>query len=415
MIENLSVSFQGIWSHKLRSLLTMLGIIIGIASIISIVSNIKGTNDQIKENLIGAGNNIVTVSLYKDGYEYDLQYEGLPYGVSPVSEEVRAQLDELDGVREATAFNFRRYSESVYFRTNAYTGGLYGIDSHYLGVYGFRVIAGRAFTENDYKRHKNVAVIEASTSEKLLQGESPVGATVEINGVPFVIVGVVSRPENTSVKIETMQDYLTYSGNNAGMLFIPDAAWANVYRYDEPQTVAVRANTTDDMTDAGRNTLEKLNELVVKNSVFEYKAQNIMEQAADMQKLANSTNNQLVWIAGISLLVGGIGVMNIMMVSVTERTKEIGLKKAIGARRKRILSQFLTEASVLTGIGGVLGVIAGIGLSRMMAYAMETPTAVSVPSCILAVAFSTLIGMVFGFFPALKASRLNPIDALNHE
>ena len=134
-----------------------------------------------------------------------------------------------------------------------------------------------------------------------------------------------------------------------------------------------------------------------------------------MQQLANATNNQLIWIAAISLLVGGIGVMNIMLVSVTERTREIGLKKAIGAKRKKIAAQFLTEAAVLTSLGGLIGVVSGIVLSRVVSNIMGTPSAISIPACIVAVGFSMGIGIIFGLLPALKASKLNPIDALRSE
>ena len=131
--------------------------------------------------------------------------------------------------------------------------------------------------------------------------------------------------------------------------------------------------------------------------------------------MSKSTSNQLIWIAGISLLVGGIGVMNIMLVSVTERTHEIGLRKAVGAKRRRILLQFLTEAAVLTGIGGLLGVLGGIGLSELISGIMQTPSAISVPAILAAAIFSILIGLIFGLVPAIKASKLNPIDALRRE
>ena len=150
-------------------------------------------------------------------------------------------------------------------------------------------------------------------------------------------------------------------------------------------------------------------------SSMSYKADDIMKQVRNMQKLSESTNNQLIWIASISLLVGGIGVMNIMLVSVTERTKEIGLKKAIGARKKTILGQFLTEASVLTSIGGIIGVMTGIGLSKVVGKVTGSPTAISIPSIVIAVLFSTVIGVVFGLLPSVKAANLNPIDALRSE
>ena len=140
-----------------------------------------------------------------------------------------------------------------------------------------------------------------------------------------------------------------------------------------------------------------------------------MEQAEQLQQISNSTNKQLLWIAGISLLVGGIGVMNIMLVTVTERTREIGLKKAIGAKKRRILWQFLTEAAALTSIGGIIGVAAGVILSRFIASAMGTPTAVSYPAIAIAVLFSMFIGVIFGMIPAVKAANLNPIEALRRE
>ena len=169
------------------------------------------------------------------------------------------------------------------------------------------------------------------------------------------------------------------------------------------------------MTVAGNNVAKALNASQITGTTYAYEADDLLKQASDMQALANSTNSQLIWIAGISLLVGGIGVMNIMLVSVTERTREIGLKKAIGARRKRILWQFLTEAAVLTSLGGLLGVGCGIGLAQMLSGVMGTVVAISVPACVVAVVFSMVIGIVFGLIPAVKASKLNPIEALRRE
>ena len=151
------------------------------------------------------------------------------------------------------------------------------------------------------------------------------------------------------------------------------------------------------------------------DDTFSYKSEDLMEQAQQLQALSNSTNRQLLWIASISLIVGGIGVMNIMLVTVTERTREIGLKKAIGARKRRILWQFLTEAATLTSIGGILGVIAGIVFSRVISSLSGTPSAISLPASAVALLFSMLIGILFGMLPAVKAANLNPIDALRRE
>ena len=158
-----------------------------------------------------------------------------------------------------------------------------------------------------------------------------------------------------------------------------------------------------------------LNQGIGEDSKFKYKADDIMEKVKNLQNLSEKTNQQLIWIASISLLVGGIGVMNIMLVSVTERTSEIGLKKAIGARKKVILHQFLTEASMLTSIGGIIGVILGIILSRVVSEVSGAPTAISIPAIIGSVLFSMVIGLIFGLLPSVKAANLNPIDALRSE
>ena len=150
-------------------------------------------------------------------------------------------------------------------------------------------------------------------------------------------------------------------------------------------------------------------------STFSYRSEDLLEQAQQLQEMSNATNQQLIWIASISLLVGGIGVMNIMLVSVTERTSEIGLKKAIGAKKRRIRIQFLTEAAVLTSIGGIIGVIIGILLAQLISITNGIPVAISVPAILVSVGFSSIIGVVFGMLPAVKAANLNPIEALRRD
>ena len=417
MLENIAISLQGIWAHKMRSLLTMLGIIIGIASIITIVSTIRGTNEQIKENLIGAGNNVVTVRLTNAGNEIQFDWQGIPAGVTVITEKTRAALDKLDGVAETSLFHSRTYVDGVYYKNSAFNGELLGVDSHYFSVADLHVVAGRGFLPEDFTTFRKVCILESATASKLIIGADALGATIEIMGEPFLVVGIVERSNASGPTINSLQDYEMYADRGQGTIFITENAWPIVYKYDEPPAVAVRAKSTDDMTRAGKAVADYVNAEHLKGAAegIKYEAEDLLEQAANMQDLANSTNRQLIWIAGISLLVGGIGVMNIMMVSVTERTREIGLKKAIGARRRRILGQFLTEAAVLTGIGGLLGVLAGIGFAKMLSMVMETPTSISVPACIIAVTFSTLIGLIFGLAPAIKASKLNPIEALNRE
>ena len=415
MLENINLAFQGVWSHKLRSFLTMLGIIIGIAAIITIVSTIQGTNEQIKQNLIGAGNNVVDVMLMQDNNQMDFSYNSVPDGVSMITPEMRDEIDKLDKVGESSLYYSRSWADGVYVGNSSFNGSIYGGDSHFLSVEGYVVNYGRGFIDSDFETCRKVALIDANTAQSLFQGLNPIGGTVEIMGEPFIVVGVVSQNSSSAPVINSLNDYYMYSGNTSGTLIIPNTCWPIVYRYDEPSAVAVRATSTNDMTEAGNNVAQYLNDNVVSTDKCKYQAKDLLQQAADLQSLSETTNKQLIWIAAISLVVGGIGVMNIMLVSVTERTREIGLKIAIGAQQSRILWQFLTEAAVLTSMGGILGVASGIGLAEMMSHIMGTPVAISVPACIIAVAFSMVIGVVFGLVPAMKASKLNPIEALRRE
>lgn len=206
------------------------------------------------------------------------------------------------------------------------------------------------------------------------------------------------------------------SDEQSGKIIIPDNVWPVIYQYDEPQNLVVRAKSTDDMTAAGEKAADILNAmLTVSDDTVKYKGEDLLKQATQIQEISNSTNQQLIWIASISLLVGGIGVMNIMLVSVTERTGEIGLKKALGARKRRILTQFLTEAAVLTLLGGITGVLGGIALAYIISKVSAVPVAISGVSIVIAVLFSTLIGIIFGLIPSVKAANMNPIEALRHE
>ena len=415
MFENIRLAFQGIWSHKLRSMLTMLGIIIGIAAIITIVSTIKGTNEQIKENLIGAGNNVVTVQLYQDGYAYDMSWSDIPSGVRVIREETRQELEDISGVEAVSLYNSRSYANQVYYRNSQFNGSLYGIDTNYLNVYGYQVKSGRGFTEKDYQEFRKVVLVDVKTVSTLFGGENPIGKTLEIEGDVFTVVGTVALSEEFTPTINSINDYYLYADQSAGSIYLPIAVWPTAYRFDEPQNVAIKVRNTDVMTTAGKEAADLLTEKQIvdpENSTFDYRSQDMLEQAQQLQSMSESTNTQLIWIASISLLVGGIGVMNIMLVSVTERTSEIGLKKAIGAKKKRILFQFLTEAAVLTSLGGIIGVISGIGCAMPISNMMQIPVAIDVTATVISVVFSTLIGVIFGLLPAVQAANLNPIDAL---
>ena len=370
MLENIRLSFRGIWSHKMRSFLTMLGIIIGIAAIIAIVSTIQGTNDQIEKNLIGSGSNNVKVTLQKDGYDIDLSYDSVPAGITEVSDSTLDQIKDIDHVESASLYKSRQDYGGVYYLNTTLSGGtVLGIDSDYFDTCGYTIMKGRGFSQNDYDKSQKVALIDEKAQKALFQGESAIGKTIEIKGEPFSVVGIVTEKDSYELVINSIEDYYTYSNDSsAGNIFVPESVWPVIYRYDEPQNLILKTDSADNMAAAGK-----------------------------------------------ALLVGGIGVMNIMLVSVTERTSEIGLKKAIGAGKGAILGQFLTEAVVLTSIGGLVGVIVGVILSKVISALNGTPTSINPAAAVLAVLFSMAIGIIFGILPSHKAANLNPIDALRHE
>ena len=413
--ENIRLAFQGIWGHKMRSVLTMLGIIIGIAAIITIVSTIQGTNEQIKENLIGAGNNVVTVQLHQNKNVYQLNYNPIPQGVRTITEETRQKLEEIDGVEKVSLYTCRNYVDQLYYRNTQFNGDVFGIDEHYLSTYGYQVKSGRGFVAKDFEDCRKVVLVDTNAVTTLFNGGDPIGKVLELKGDAFTVVGVVTLSEEFAPVINSMKDYQMYADTSAGSVFLPGRTWPTAYLFDEPQSVAIKVESTDVMTNAGQEAAELLTNKQIVNpseSEFSYRSQDMLEQAQQLQQMSEATNTQLIWIASISLLVGGIGVMNIMLVSVTERTAEIGLKKAIGAKKKRILWQFLTESAVLTSLGGLIGVVSGIVMAQLISAMTQIPVAISVPAIIIAVVFSTLIGVVFGMLPAYQAANLNPIEAL---
>ena len=435
-MENIRLAFQGIWGHKMRSVLTMLGIIIGIAAIITIVSTIKGTNEQIKENLIGSGSNVVTVQLYQDNYTYDFSYNPVPKEVSVMEESIKEELEMLEGVADVAIFNKRDWSEFVSAGTYEFTGATYGVDRDYMQLLDYQVSYGRSFSQADYDHFRKVVILDKKAASALFPGKYPVGQTMEIKSEPFTVIGVVEKGDSFAPTINSLNDYYMYADTSGGTIFIPNAAWPTAYRFDEPQCVVVRADSTDAMTKAGKNVADYLTAKLIEGgaeslaagdgesaeegevtagSSFSYRSQDLLEQAQQLQEMSNATNQQLIWIASISLLVGGIGVMNIMLVSVTERTSEIGLKKALGARKRRIRIQFLTEAAVLTSLGGIIGVILGIVLAELISKTNGIPVAISIPAILISVVFSMVIGVVFGLLPAVKAANLNPIEALRRD
>ena len=421
MLENIRLSLQGIWSHKMRSFLTMLGIIIGIASIIAIVSTIQGTNEMLMQNVVGSGTNAVNITLCKSNSSYSFDYESVPEGIPVIDEDTREELLKVDVVEDVTFYTQREWGDGIYHLKKSLQGAkILGIDSHYFNVNGYVVRTGRSFVEDDYTNFRKVVILDQTAATSLFQEQSAIGEVIEINSEPYTVIGVAQLASQFEPTINSIEDYYTYyqDADSSGTVFLPYADWSISYQYDEPQNVTVKASSVDAMSTVGKPCADILNanlSSTATDNEFRYRAKNTLETVEQQQKINESTNQQLIWIASISLLVGGIGVMNIMLVSVTERTSEIGLKKAIGAKKRTIRMQFLTEAAVLTSLGGIVGVAAGVAMAQVISKMAEVPVAISIPAAIGSVLFSMVIGIIFGFVPSVKAANLNPIDALRHE
>ena len=417
MLENIRLSFKGIWSHKMRSFLTMLGIIIGIAAIIAIVSTIQGTNEQIKENLIGSGDNTVEIALYQGDWEYEMGYEGAPAGVPVISQDTLKQVKEIEHVEDASLYLKRQDYDGVYYLNTSLSGGyVIGVDEHYFDTCNYIIQKGRGFTTRDYLDYRKVALLDKDSADALFQGEDPLGKTIEIKQEPYIVVGIVAKSKEFEPVINSIEDYYTYAQVSSGKVYVPDSTWPIIYQFDEPQNLVIRVDSTDNMTTAGKESANILNGfLSTSDETIKYQAEDLLEQAKKIQELGESTNSMLIWIAGISLIVGGIGVMNIMLVSVTERTREIGIRKSLGARTGSILLQFLAEAAIITLLGGLIGIVLGVLGGNALGSVAGVPAKTQMSTVIGATVFSSAVGLFFGIYPARKAAKLSPIEALRHE
>lgn len=417
MLDNIRISFRGIFSHKLRSFLTMLGVIIGIASIIIIVSIVEGTKKNLETSLVGSGNNVTTVSLgLQDGGWMDpsqLSGSGIR---RPSESEIKALVD-IDGVEAASIFATKEIYDNSFWGNQPLTySTAVGIADNGLDTFNYSLVYGRDFSALEYELGAKTLIINTELMKSSFDNKNPVGEIVEINNVPFVIVGVVAEANKTveDDEYENLNDYYMSQYSMSGKLIVPLNAWPSLYAFDEPVSVALRVAETRQMASVGKKAADMLNE-TLQDPTYKYVSDNTMDDNEELEMITNAIQLILVSIASLSLLVGGIGVMNIMLVSVTERTSEIGLKKALGAKQKNIRLQFLTEAVVLTGTGGLLGIVFGLTIAKIITYVVDLQFGVNILWIVISVAFSMLVGVIFGAMPARRAARLDPIEALRRE
>jgi len=417
MIENLSEALKGIFSHKMRSFLTMLGVIIGIASILAIVSIVEGTSKKLQKSLIGAGNNVTNVTLQQSGSD-DYNNGQVITSMTPISKAEINSIKKIPGVEDAARYVSAQFYDGIRYNDMSYNNGpavtLYGITPTYFKTTESRLIYGRNFTQNEYSSTDKVCIIGEQMCESLFNNSDPTGLVLEIKGEPFYIVGVVGGSQSSQTSYESIDDYNMSLFSSDSSIYIPMKSFAIPVSFDAAESAAIRVSDTRLMKTVGNQAADILN-MNSLPSGCEYKSASSSQVDNSLKTLTNAITAMLVSIASLSLLVGGIGVMNIMLVSVTERTSEIGLKKALGAKRRDILVQFLTESAVLTGVGGLIGLLLGIIIARIISIFLQINFAVPIQWVFISMAFSLAIGIFFGVAPANKASKLNPIDALRRE
>ena len=394
--ESFRMSVQAILAHKMRSLLTMLGIIIGIASVVSVVALGRGSQQKILQDISAMGTN--TISIYP-GSGFGDRRAGRIRTLSVADADTLAQQQYVASVTPSTST-----SGTITYRNTDLTAQLYGAGEQYFDVRGIKLAEGRFFDADDVHQNNQVVVIDQNTKEKLFGRDiQPLGRVLLFNKRPLTVIGI------------TQKDDSPFSGGSDSLqLYAPYTTVMHKITGDKH----IRAITVKVQDGVNSQTAEKsiTDLLVARHGTQDFFTSNSDSIKQTIESTTNTMTLLISSIALISLVVGGIGVMNIMLVSVTERTREIGIRMAIGARQSNILQQFLIEAVLICLIGGLLGVLFSVGISVLFnTVATDFAMSFSTASIVLAVLCSTIIGMVFGFMPAKNASKLNPIDALSRE
>ncbi|WP_377889844.1 ABC transporter permease [Alkalihalobacillus sp. R86527] len=393
LFENIKMALMSVKAHKMRSILTMLGIIIGVAAVIVVVAIGQGGEAMLKSQIAGDGN---TIEVFYQPSEEEMQqgdWEQNPF----TSDDIR-ELEKLDKVTNVVA-STSEYS-TVRLREDSTDTSITGINQAYMEVNKLNIAEGRGFTSADFLGGRRVTVVSAAMQEELFEGKSPIGEIIRVGVQPVEIIGVLEKPTGLFA-FGSVDTYLPWS------------AMRNMFGTTNYSQVTLQVGNTDDLKPTGEQATEVLNRL--HDTEDSYQVMNMEEIAAGIGQVTTIMTTIIGSIAGISLLVGGIGVMNIMLVSVTERTREIGIRKSLGATRQQILLQFLVESIILTLIGGTIGILLGAGTAYLVSFFADWPSLISWQVVVGALVFSMLIGIVFGILPANKASRLDPIDSLRYE
>lgn len=401
--EILTIAFDALIRNKMRSLLTMLGIIIGVGAVIAMIAVGQGASFSVESQIASLGQNVLMI------YPGAASRGGVSHGAGSVSTLTVADAEAIVEQCPSVAYMspiLRANSQVVAGNLNWNTS-VQGGTADFFSIRDWKLDSGELFSDADVKASAKVCVIGKTVADNLFQGADPVGQMIRIRNIPFKIVGTM-KSKGQSVSGQDQDDiivapYTTVQKRILGINFI----WGiMVSAISKDKIFQAQQEITDVLRVRHRLQPWDDNDFTVRNQT------DIAETATATSKIMTIL---LGSIASVSLIVGGIGIMNIMLVSVTERTREIGIRMSIGARRRDILSQFLMEAIVLSLLGGFMGIILGVSGSSLISKFAGWPTFVSEGSIVLAVFFSMAVGVFFGFYPARKAASLNPIDALRYE
>ncbi|MFB5283400.1 ABC transporter permease [Peribacillus sp. Hz7] len=387
LVEAMKMAMRSIKTSKVRSFLTMLGIIIGVASVIILVSIGQGSSQSVKDQIGSLGTNLLTVSVTDtDAVE--------------LTDQTVASFKELSGIEDVAPVITGRVSAKN--GENSTQVSMTGTNSAYLSVRDLELSQGRFLADMDVELRQKVVVLGSDTAETLFQNQNPIDQAIQIGGTSYRVIGV----------LKSVGTSMGTSGDD--VIITPISTAKRTTGSTTISTVYLKAKS-EDAVERAMYQVQGTMTTTFPNQSDNYSVSNQEDLMETMSSVSDTMTLMLGGIASISLLVGGIGIMNIMLVSVSERTKEIGIRKAIGANRTSILLQFLIESVVLSCLGGLIGIGLGLGIVKLIAIFSSLTIHFSFTITLLSFLFSLCIGVIFGVFPANKASKLRPIEALRHE
>ena len=407
-LMNLSIAMQALRVNKMRSILTMLGIVIGVAAVIAMIAIGGGAQQRLQEQIASLGSNLLIVvpgSIIQSGARL-----GAGNAQTLTEQDARAITTEISEV--AFAAPLTRSNAQVVFGNTNWATNINGVYNDYFDVREWNLAEGRFFDQGEITRFGKVAILGKTVSSQLFGEDNPVGQVVRIRGIPFEIIGLMESKGQSS-----------QGQDQDDVIFVPLTTGRNRL-FGEPRGRIARVGTIMIKAQEGSDTQEveaRITELLRQRHRIQpsmendFQVRNLTEILKTQEAASKVMSMLLAAVASVSLLVGGIGIMNIMLVSVTERTREIGLRLAVGARGRDIMMQFLVEAMTLATLGGAIGVLLGVLISWLVAYIAGWNISLNLLSIIFAVGFSAAIGIFFGYYPAKKAAKMQPIEALRYE